>query len=56
MQDPALQVNRPQGWGFQNVTNGEIKYMKLWQVSLSVVRHVPQIYQTSPSLAHRLEL
>jgi len=34
MQEIALQVNRPPGWGFQNVTNGEIRYMKLWQVSV----------------------
>ena len=34
MQELALQVNRPRGWGFQNITNGEIKYMKLWQVSV----------------------
>ena len=34
MQELALQVNRPHGWAFQNITNGEIKDMKLWQVSL----------------------
>ena len=33
MQELALQVNRPHGWGFKNVENGEIKYTKLWQVS-----------------------
>ena len=33
MQEIALQVNRPHGWAFQNITGGEIKYMKLWQVS-----------------------
>ena len=33
MQEIALQVNRPHGWAFQNITSGEIKYMKLWQVS-----------------------
>lgn len=35
MQDVALQVNRPHGWGFQKITNGEIRYMKLWQVSVN---------------------
>ena len=35
MQKPAPQVNRPHGWGFQNITNGEIKYVKLWQVGLN---------------------
>ena len=34
MQELALQVNRPRGWGFQNITNGEIKDMKLLQVSV----------------------
>ena len=34
MQDIALQVNRPHGWGFQNIMNGEIRYMKLWQVGV----------------------
>ena len=34
MQDVALQVNRPHGWGFQNITNGEIRSMKLWQVGV----------------------
>jgi len=38
MQELELHVNRPYGWGFQNITNGEIKYMKLWQVSVGVVR------------------
>ena len=38
MQNFSLQVNRPRGWSFQNITNGEIKHMKLWQVSGSVVR------------------
>jgi len=33
MQEIALQVNRPHGWAFRNITGGEIKYMKLWQVS-----------------------
>jgi hypothetical protein len=40
MQDLALQVNRPHGWGFQKITDGEIKYMKLWQVSVEVTRRV----------------
>lgn len=31
MQDLASQVNRPKGWGFQKIINGEIRYMKLWQ-------------------------
>jgi hypothetical protein len=31
--DVKLQVNRPPGWGFQGITKGEIKHMKLWQVS-----------------------
>ncbi|KAF9646158.1 pectin lyase-like protein [Thelephora ganbajun] len=31
MQEVSLRVNRPHGWGFQKITNGEIKYMKLWQ-------------------------
>ena len=38
MQEIALQVNRPHGWGFQKITGGEIRYMKLWQVSVGVVR------------------
>ena len=34
MQEIALQVNRPHGWGFQKITGGEIKHLKLWQVSV----------------------
>ena len=34
MQEKASRVNRPFGWGFGGITNGEIKYMKLWQVSV----------------------
>jgi len=37
MQELALQVKRPKGWGFNNITNGEIKHMKLWQVSVGIV-------------------
>ena len=44
MQDLALQVNRPHGWGFQKITTGEIKYMKLWQVSVDVARRVLRGY------------
>lgn len=31
MQDLDSQVNRPNGWAFQKITDGEIKYMKLLQ-------------------------
>ena len=34
MQEKASKVNRPFGWGFGGITNGEIKDMKLWQVSV----------------------
>ena len=34
MQTTSLQVNRPPGWGINGITNGEIKNMKLWQVSV----------------------
>ena len=44
MQEIALQVNRPRGWGFQNIAGGEIKYMKLWQVSIGMARPVPRGY------------
>jgi len=40
MQELESQVNRPNGWGLQKITNGEIKYMKLWQVSVGVARPV----------------
>jgi hypothetical protein len=42
MQELASQVNRPHGWAFQNIVNGEIKYMKLWQVSVAMARPVLQ--------------
>ena len=48
MQELTLQVNRPRGWGFQRITNGEIKYMKLWQVSVSVAGRVPLGHSISP--------
>ena len=44
MQNISLQVNRPHGWGFHNITGGEIKYMKLWQVSISTVQRLPRGY------------
>lgn len=50
MQEIALQVNRPHGWGFQNIVNGEIKYMKLWQVSADenyLCRRGSEIYPSS---------
>lgn len=34
MQTSATQVNRPNGWSFNGITNGVIKNMKLWQVSV----------------------
>ena len=34
MQEISSHVNRPFGWGFQSIQNGEIRYMKLWQVSV----------------------
>ena len=34
MQQVSSRVNRPIGWGFGGITNGEIRYMKLWQVSV----------------------
>ena len=37
MQKVAARVNRPVGWGFNGITNGEIKYMKLSQVSVGLV-------------------
>jgi len=40
MQEIPLQVNRPHGWAFKNIMDGEIKYMKLWQVSVGMVRPV----------------
>jgi len=51
MQELASQVNRPHGWAFQNITNGEIKYMKLWQVSVGIVRPVLQNDPISVSLS-----
>ena len=55
MQDVALQVNRPHGWGFQKITNGEIRYMKLWQVSVDGNGlHLGDTY-LSPSLARGWE-
>ena len=50
MQNLTLQVNRPFGWSFHGITNGEIKYMKLWQVSIVVIRLPPEDLETlSPS-------
>jgi hypothetical protein len=40
MQDPASQVNRPHGWGFHNITNGVIRNMSLYQVSVGMARPV----------------
>jgi len=51
MQDLDSQVNRPHGWAFRDITNGEIKYMKLWQVSVGVVRPVLQSDLTPASLS-----
>ena len=51
MQELDLQVNRPRGWGFQKITDGEIKYMKLWQVSVGVVRPVLQSDLTPTSFS-----
>ena len=34
MQETSSRVNRPIGWAFGGITNGEIRYMKLWQVSV----------------------
>ena len=36
MQEIALQLHRPHGWAFHNITGGEIKYMKLLQVSMGM--------------------
>jgi len=55
MQELDLKVNRPHGWGFQKITDGEIKYMKLWQVSVGVVRPVLQNDLTLRHLARSLE-
>ena len=52
--EPVLQ-NRPQGWGFQGVTNGEIKYMKMWQVSIEENYPRRGGSEISPSLACSLE-
>jgi len=49
MQEVAQRVNRPHGWAFQGITNGEIKYMKLWQVSVGW--HSPY-YVVIESLRH----
>ena len=38
MQTTSSQVNRPHGWAFQGITDGEIKNMKLWQVSGGTAR------------------
>ena len=38
MQTLKSRVNRPHGWSFNKITNGEIKYMKLWQVSVGSTR------------------
>jgi len=40
MQEKSSKVNRPTGWGFGGITNGEIKYMKLLQVSHGVEREM----------------
>jgi len=55
MQELDLKVNRPHGWDFQKITDGEIKYMKLWQVSVAVVRPVLQNDLTLRHLARSLE-
>ena len=37
MQDPAKQVGRPVGWSFLGIAKGEIRYMKMRQVSVGAV-------------------
>ena len=56
MQTTSLQVNRPPGWGFNGVTNGEIKNMKLWQVSVNTARLILLATESFLHLAHSLEL
>ena len=51
MQTTASQVNRPDGWGFQSITNGEIRYMKLWQASVGMVQPTLQDDSTPVSLS-----
>ena len=40
MQTTASQVNRPHGLGFQSITQGEVRYIKLFNVSVCVVQLV----------------
>ena len=37
MQDSAKQVGRPVGWSFLGIAKGEIRYMKMRQVSVGAV-------------------
>ena len=55
MEEATLRVNRPHGWAFWSITGGEIKYMKLWQVSADGDRLRYGGSQTYPSLACSLE-
>lgn len=51
--DAVQQTNRPHGWGFQKITNGVIRDMKLWKVCIgsSSVDHC-----FDSNKAYRLEL
>lgn len=54
MQNLSLQVNRPHGWGFHEITDGVVKHMKLWQVSVSTSRY-QEVIQFLRHLACSLE-
>jgi hypothetical protein len=56
MQELSSQVNRPFGWGFNGMTGGEIRYMKLWQVSVDIALLLLRVVESFRLLAHRLEL
>jgi len=49
MQDDNKKVNRPVGWKFYNIVGGEIRYMKLWQVSVGAVPPALQVDSISVS-------
>jgi len=51
MQVISTQVNRPRVVNFYGITVTEIKYMKLWQVSVGVVQSVLQGDSISVSLS-----
>ena len=44
-------VNRPTGWGFWGITNGEIKYMKLFQVSVELLMLFAEVHNILQPIA-----